>query len=967
MKNALIRTLSLLLTCVFVLGFGLVANAAAIPGDVNSDGEITVFDVLCILKAVLNGTSPENADVNGDGRLSLVDVVRAIKLVATGETPAVGEKDSTSADIQVENGVVKDAISLNGEKVSAAVPEGVAVNDGATSLTLTVSAMDNTNGNITPGETEEAVSYDVHIEGVSEDNTVAIVVDLGAILPAGQNTGTVALYHVENGTPVKMTQVMSLAELDAHNEFYYYPATGNVYVALATFSEIAVINDTENVWDGTADHSWYTENPNATEFVIGNANQLHSFAQIVGGMAKDENGNYIYTASTGEDVYHYFTFAGKTVKLAADIDLSDAEADNNPDVVFYPIGYYNDDESYVRDGEGTNSMLRSFEGTFDGTGHTISNIYQNTWEMIGDHNWYSAQEAYYRDGMGLFGRVYGGTVKNLTVNNFTSDGEIATTGVIAAYADFGATFENIAIFNCNPRVYNIGNGGIVGCVGWYTKGETDKVVTFSNITVDNSNKISALWGTYDAACGGIVGQYYPTSGQDSANNPKNPGVHFENCHVSAIMDVYNDVCANYQYYAYRYTGMMIGSIRENVTVDGHVYPDMTGITAKDCTVHFGDWNDYYYCELVANSLASYTHDHQMSRLTQVASVDVENMKVTTLDGETTDIPSGRVNYVVVKAKDENGLWIHGDGHGYAECYHFVDGAVWNHADAGTETVNGVAGVLKEDKQLVYREFNQLFTGYGWGVTSKGLTDYEGVVNMDIKHSENEESVVKFVGLADGNCYAAGKTVTIGELFAAKADLKESLAIQSANVMVSVSPVGDTSTVKGTYAANADDWTAGTITFSGIGEATITITDYYFCAPTVIHVSLHDAVITAKVGALTGGTVTVDFYLDAAALTGTHFIVDIPEGFLLGQGSFVDIGTDSLLASASQPTKRPYEIMVLSTSNTNQKLDNAHVASLTFTVADSASDEIDIIVESTYKMDGTLPVALDTAVVVVNEQ
>ena len=62
----------------------------------------------------------------------------------------------------------------------------------------------------------------------------------------------------------------------------------------------------------------------------------------------------------------------------------------------------------------------------------------------------------------------GGKVKNLTVDNFSSDGEIATTGVIAAYAD-GATFENIAIFNCNPRVYNIGNGGIVGCVGWYAK------------------------------------------------------------------------------------------------------------------------------------------------------------------------------------------------------------------------------------------------------------------------------------------------------------------------------------------------------------------------------------------------------------------------------------------------------------------------------------------------------------------
>jgi hypothetical protein len=63
--------------------------------------------------------------------------------------------------------------------------------------------------------------------------------------------------------------------------------------------------------------------------------------------------------------------------------------------------------------------------------------------------------------MGLFGRIYGGSVVNLNIDGFKSDGEYTTTGVIAAYAD-GATFENISIFNCNPRVYNIGNGGIVG-------------------------------------------------------------------------------------------------------------------------------------------------------------------------------------------------------------------------------------------------------------------------------------------------------------------------------------------------------------------------------------------------------------------------------------------------------------------------------------------------------------------------
>ena len=418
------------------------------------------------------------------------------------------------------------------------------------------------------------------------------------------------------------------------------------------------------------DHSWY--DASKTELTIANADQLWSFSQIVGGMAQINN-------ETVQD-----SFDGETVKLISDVNLNDAESENVADKIFYPIGYYNDEGTYEKSTNEIISGFKTFEGVFDGQGHTIANFYQNTWEMKGDNEYYDATEQRYRDGMGLFGKVLGGTIKNLTVYNFSSDGEYTTTGVIAAYADSvsdkPATFENIAIVKCNPRVYNIGNGGIVGCGGWYSKDTTvtNAPITFKNITVDNTNKITALWGSWDVACAGLMGQYYPNSGS---------GVYMENCHVAAQIDVYNDVCANYQYYAYRYAGMLIGSVRQNVESNGHVYPDMTGITATNCTVHFGDWNDYYYCELVANSLASYTHDHQMSRLDQVASVDVANMKVTTLDDKTIDIPTaGAANYVVVKAKDTNGNWIHGDGSDYATCYHFVDGKVWDHIDAGEETV-----------------------------------------------------------------------------------------------------------------------------------------------------------------------------------------------------------------------------------------------------------------------------------------
>ena len=830
MKKAITRVLSLLLACMLALSLGIMSISAddAVPGDVNNDGELSILDALMIVKAVADGNTLENSDVNGDGKTNLLDVIKVIKLIATGTVPEVGNTESGAADVVVENGTVKEAVSINGENVSAAVPEGVTVNDGVSELTLSVTALDNTSGNITTGENDDVVSYDVHVEGVSADNTVAIVVDLGAILPVGQNFGTVSLYHVENGETVAMTQVMSLAELDEHNEFYYYPETGNVYVALATFSEIIATSDTENAWKGNFDYSWY--NANKTSLSIVNADQLAAFGAIVGGMAKDEDGNAIAQDS----------FSGKTVKLIADINIGDTDSENG--IVFYPIGYCSSDGKYEKTGVAVTTGFENFEGTFDGNGNTIANFYQNTWEMKGDNKYYDATLQYYRDGMGLFGVVYGGTVKNLTVENFSSDGEYTPTGTIAAYADCGATFENIAIFNCNPRVYNIGNGGIVGCVGWYTKAETEKKVTFSNITVDNSNKISALWGSWDVGCGGIVGQYYPTSGY----SVKNAGVYFDNCHVAAQIDVYNDVCANYQYYAYRYSGMLIGSVRENVTGDdGHVYPKMDGIEAKDCTVHFGDWNDYYYCELVANSLASYTHDHQMSRLTQVAAVD--DTTVTYLDGTTGTVPtSGRANYVVVNVTNDDGTFAHDTSN--ATCYHFVDGVQHFHdiADSDNttvyETVDGVE-VLKEDKQHIYLEFNNLFTGYGWGVTSKGVSDYEGVeTDIDIDLGEIEESVEKFASVAKTTSFTTGTTVTVGELFSAVTGA--SVAVDTDNIMVSVSPVGD-STASGTYVANATDWTQGTVQFDGVGEATVTITDYYFCTPTVINVTVNERVPEVK--------------------------------------------------------------------------------------------------------------------------
>ena len=640
--------------------------------------------VLCVLMIGTAIAVGYSIYVNEQGKKVVIDKDNNLPIVK----PVTG---SASSNVATENGLTTNEVTLKteNESILAVIPEGTKLNDGVNKVTLTVEEMTNSQANIELEANEEKISYNVHIEGVASDNTVPIKVYVKEMLPIGLNIGNYEFYHVENDETVEMSVVNGDP---THNSFEYDAATGDVTLYLASFSEVALVADKENAWEGKFDYSWYKAD--AAELTIANADQLAAFGAIVGGMAEGIERD---------------TFSDQTIKLIADINLGDKD-NANENLIFHPIGYYYTND---KNADGTTgdyySTVNSFKGTFNGNGHTIANFYQNTWEIKGDYD-----GNYYKDAMGLFGYVVNGKITNLTVDNFSSDGEFTPTGVIAAYA-VNSTFENIAITNCNPRVYNTGNGGIVGIGGNSDDPDTYKL-TFTNITIDNTNIISALWGSWDVACGGLIGMF---RGAGHA--------YMTNCHVAAQIDVFNDVCGNYQYYWYRYSGMMIGTNKNMITdKDGYTVPETSKFHAEGCTVHFGKWNDYYYCELVANSLASYTHDHQFSRLEQISSLD--------------EIKSGDT-----WTKAGNFLLISGDT---KTCYHIVnkDGVLTQHKheDAGTEVVNGET-VLKENNQIVYLPFNQLFTGYGWGVKHIPVYNgedyaFEGITILD---RDVADSVEKF--------------------------------------------------------------------------------------------------------------------------------------------------------------------------------------------------------------------------------
>jgi hypothetical protein len=131
-------------------------------------------------------------------------------------------------------------------------------------------------------------------------------------------------------------------------------------------------------------------------------------------------------------------FAGKTVKLTANIDL------NNE--AWTPVGQ---------------TGATQFQGTFDGNGKTIYNLnIDKTSETGGNYS------------SGLFGWLNAAKVKNVTVNDATVKGN-HNVGVIAGYLETaGCTIENCHVIGAAVECHHANDdacgdkcGGIVGHAG----------------------------------------------------------------------------------------------------------------------------------------------------------------------------------------------------------------------------------------------------------------------------------------------------------------------------------------------------------------------------------------------------------------------------------------------------------------------------------------------------------------------
>ena len=294
----------------------------------------------------------------------------------------------------------------------------------------------------------------------------------GVMLPVEGNTKHIDPTTVKDAVIGEATYCIILHMRESATNEYQNLSVGNGFSVKLLAAQMTYEGDSfdelydeeaeYDSWNAAADSDWY--NTTDTEFTLTSAEQLAGLADLVNG-SKD-------------------TFAGKTVKLGADIDLND--------IAWTPIGNKAD------------GWKSTFNGTFIGTGYTISNLSVTGEKGVGLFGYVGNAahiegvtiDSAYVSGNDYVGAVMGSgylaanclkncTVKNaeiiampyLTADGVTYDGG-AKAGAVAGYAINGNITGNKAI-NCSVTAYR-DLGGIAGMVD----GE-NRSVTVSGNSVEN--------------------------------------------------------------------------------------------------------------------------------------------------------------------------------------------------------------------------------------------------------------------------------------------------------------------------------------------------------------------------------------------------------------------------------------------------------------------------------------------------
>ena len=167
-------------------------------------------------------------------------------------------------------------------------------------------------------------------------------------------------------------------------------------------------------------------------------------------------------------------YKGYTIKLRADLDM------NNIDFNGHTIGW--------NDGN-------KFGGTFDGQGHIIRNL-----KITGENN-----------NRGLFGKIDGGTVKNLKLVNVDircGDGDDCHIGAICGQMFNHSTISHCAVVGGSVRQYESGNDEFGAICGYMTNNNNKVEYCYSDITVEACDQVGGLVGKIEQGDDHTSGIYH---------------------------------------------------------------------------------------------------------------------------------------------------------------------------------------------------------------------------------------------------------------------------------------------------------------------------------------------------------------------------------------------------------------------------------------------------------------------------
>lgn len=328
-------------------------------------------------------------------------------------------------------------------------------------------------------EWDETTSYTIKNENGEESKYYIAVATREEVLPAGETTGAslvdVAMSKEATNEIVKaMGDYYTVLVMTQALQVNGFEETGAAAALAEGFGDVAVENGAIGVncpwdegfiqnypvpadlWDGTADTSWFDaekataateENP--VEFVVDTAEEFAGFMKL--------------TSS--------YSFKNVTVKLGNDIDMNGSEHNWNGDGSW---GKYDN----------------PFNGTFDGDGHTISNLSAN--------NGWTYANALFRT------ITHDATIKNLILRDIFIDSNGKTNGrqyavLVGVVGNNTLNIENVQVFDSRVAA-GYANGILVGCI-------TEGAIYYKDIVIDGC-EVEDYMVTGERQSGSLLGDGY---------------------------------------------------------------------------------------------------------------------------------------------------------------------------------------------------------------------------------------------------------------------------------------------------------------------------------------------------------------------------------------------------------------------------------------------------------------------------